>query len=112
MACPTLVSTSFTGVALRQCGARQSRPVVQVQVRAAQTLQGKVVSTKMDKTAVVAVDTLAVHPVYQKRVRQTKKYFAHDAEQLAAVGDTVLLAPSRPISKNKRFTVEAVVKGQ
>lgn len=104
-------STSFRGSAL-QVRAPTAHPVPAAAfcVRAAQSLQGKVVSTKQNKTAVVEVATLQVHPVYQKRVRVTTKYQAHDEQQQCQVGDTVVLAPSRPLSKSKRFVVENIVK--
>ena len=79
-------------------------------IRASQTLQGRVVSTTCEKTAVVAIDTLVVHPVYKKRVKSTKKYIAHDEDEQAKVGDVVTLAPTRPLSKKKRFVVETIVK--
>ncbi len=65
-------------------------------------MQGRVVSTAQHKTAVVEVSTLQVHPVYQKRVRVTTKYQAHDETEQCQVGDLVVLAPSRPLSKSKR----------
>ena len=77
-----------------------ARPAA-VSVRAAQSLQGVVVRVAA-KSAVVEVAALSVHPVYQKRVRVTTRHQAHDEEQLCSVGDTVLLAPSRPLSKTKR----------
>ncbi|MBB63684.1 MAG: 30S ribosomal protein S17 [Waddliaceae bacterium] len=65
--------------------------------------QGVVVSTKMDKTAVVLVQTKMRHPVYQKVVLRGKKYYAHDEKNLAKEGDTVTIAETRPMSKLKRW---------
>lgn len=107
------LAKSFTGSTQSlQARAPVARPTAAaiMPVRAAQSLQGKVVSTTQNKTAVVEVYTLQVHPVYQKRVRVTTKYQAHDEEQQCAVGDTVTLAPSRPISRSKRFTISAILK--
>lgn len=78
-------------------------------VHAAQTLTGKVVSTDMSKTAVVAVDRFPMHPIYKKRIRVTKNFFAHDEEEKCVVGDVVKIAPSRPLSKKKRFAVGEIV---
>ncbi|GBF95869.1 30S ribosomal protein S17 [Raphidocelis subcapitata] len=81
-----------------------------VVVRASQSLQGKVVSTAMNKSVVVAVERLATHPEYQKRVRITKRYIAHDEGSGATVGDYVRLEGCRPLSKSKRFTVAEVIR--
>jgi len=63
----------------------------------------------MDKSITVAVETLVKHPVYDKQVKQTRKFHAHDAEGLAGVGDVVDLRPCRPLSKTKRFTLDKIV---
>ena len=102
----SVASSSFRGTTLQQrapaAAARPAAAYMPLRVLAAQSLQGKVVSTSQNKTAVVEVSTLQVHPVYQKRVRITTKYQAHDEQQLCQVGDTVVLTPSRPLSKTKR----------
>jgi len=106
-----LRTSSFNGnaIALRAAQVSQSRSAVAfVPVRAAQTLQGVVISTECNKTAVVAVDRMVVHPVYKKRVKSTTKYIAHDEAETAKVGDIVNLTPCRPLSKRKRFAVESV----
>ena len=69
---------------------------------------GTVVSTKMQKTATVAVKRLVVHPLYKKRLRKTKKYHVHD-EIGVKVGDSVKFVACRPISKLKRWKVTEVV---
>ncbi|WP_029039788.1 30S ribosomal protein S17 [Cucumibacter marinus] len=68
-------------------------------------LQGTVVSDKNDKTVVVRVERRFTHPLLKKTVRRSKKYQAHDAENSAKIGDTVLIEECAPISKNKRWTV-------
>jgi small subunit ribosomal protein S17 len=74
---------------------------------------GKVVSDKMDKTVVVAVDTPKRHPLYNKTIRRVTKYYAHDAKNQSKIGDTVRIVETRPLSKNKRWRVaEIVVKGE
>jgi len=73
--------------------------------RMAQSLQGKVVSTKSSKTAVVAVETFVPHYLYKKRIRKTTRFQAHDEEEKCTVGDYVVINPSKPISKSKRFIV-------
>ncbi len=69
------------------------------------TFKGTVVSTAMDKTVVVAVDTFKTHPKYLKKYVSTKKYKAHDEDNACAVGDVVTIAACRPLSKEKRFVV-------
>jgi small subunit ribosomal protein S17 len=66
-------------------------------------LQGVVVSDKQDKTVVVKVERRFTHPVMKKTVRRTKNYHAHDENNSAKVGDTVLIQESRPYSKLKTW---------
>ena len=73
-------------------------------------VQGKVVSTKSSKTAVVAVETFIPHYLYKKRIRHTKRIQAHDEEEKCTVGDYVVIQPSRPISKSKKFTVGDILR--
>jgi small subunit ribosomal protein S17 len=74
------------------------------------TLQGVVVSNKMDKTIVVEVETHKRHAKYQKRVKYSNKYYAHDEKNVAKVGDTVTSMASRPLSALKRFRLVSVDK--
>lgn len=71
---------------------------------------GKVVSNKMDKTIVVAVETYKKHSLYHKRIKYTKKFKAHDENNLAQIGDTVKIMETRPISKDKHFRLVEVVE--
>ncbi|WP_168123576.1 30S ribosomal protein S17 [Paenibacillus sp. HB172176] len=71
---------------------------------------GKVVSDKMDKTIVVAVETYKKHDLYHKRIKYTKKYKAHDENNQAKIGDTVKIMETRPLSKDKRFRLVEVVE--
>lgn len=71
--------------------------------------KGTVVSDKMDKTVSVLVETRWMHPIYQKSLKQTKKYLVHN-EIGAKTGDTVLFNETKPISKNKKFTLVEIVK--
>jgi len=73
------------------------------------TKVGRVVSDKMDKTVVVSVERLRRHPIYKRVVRLSSKFKAHDAENAARVGDTVRIEESRPLSRQKRWTVVEVV---
>ncbi len=70
---------------------------------------GKVVSDKMNKTVVVAVDTPRRHPIYKKTIRRVVKYYAHDENKISKLGDTVKLEETRPLSKLKRWRVTEVV---
>lgn len=67
--------------------------------------KGTVVSDKMDKTVVVAVTRFVKHPKYQKFLKITKKYKAHDEANAHKVGETVSIVESRPLSKDKHFSV-------
>lgn len=71
---------------------------------------GKVVSDKMDKTIVVAVETYKRDPLYGKRVLYTKKFKAHDEENKAKVGDVVKIMETRPLSKDKRWRLVEIVE--
>ncbi len=68
-------------------------------------LQGVVVSNKADKTVTVRVERRYTHPIYKKTVRSSKKYAAHDEQNLSKVGDVVKIIESRPISKTKKWAV-------
>lgn len=71
---------------------------------------GKVVSDKMDKTIVVAVETYKKHSLYHKRIKYTKKFKAHDENNEAKIGDTVRIMETRPISKDKRWRLVEIVE--
>ncbi|ATZ21343.1 30S ribosomal protein S17 [Mesoplasma florum] len=73
-------------------------------------LVGKVVSDKMDKTITVLVETYKNHPIYKKRVKYSKKYKAHDEQQVAKIGDKVQIMETRPLSKTKNFRLVKVVE--
>ena len=72
--------------------------------------QGVVVSDKMDKTVVVAIEDMVKHPLYGRIVKHTKKFKAHDENNEARIGDTVLIMETRPLSKDKHFRVAKIVK--
>ena len=71
---------------------------------------GKVVSDKMNKTIVVAVESRHPHPRYGKIVKSTNKFKAHDEENSAHIGDLVRIVESRPLSKDKRWSLAEVVE--
>ncbi len=72
--------------------------------------QGVVISDKMDKTVVVLVEQLVQHPVYKKFIRKQKKYKAHDPENRCRLGDQVSIVETRPLSREKRWRVQSIVK--
>ena len=74
------------------------------------TLVGTVVSDKMEKTVVVAIERRMAHPVYGKMMTRTKKLKAHDEENSAKAGDTVRIMETRPLSKDKRWRVVEIVE--
>ena len=71
---------------------------------------GRVVSDKMDKTITVQVDTRKTHPKYGKRVKYSKKYKAHDENNVAKIGDIVKIMETRPLSSTKHFRLVEVVE--
>jgi small subunit ribosomal protein S17 len=74
------------------------------------TRVGKVVSNKMDKTIVVAIEDHVKHPLYKKIVKRTYKLKAHDEENTCNIGDTVKVMETRPLSKDKRWRLVEVVE--
>ena len=74
------------------------------------TLTGVVASDKMDKTVVVMVNRLVLHPVYQKYIRKRTKVKAHDEKNECHIGDKVLLIETRPLSKEKRWRVKEILE--
>ena len=89
------------------------QPTTSAEARSARNARkvrtGTVVSDKMQKTVVVAIDRRVAHPVYGKMVTRTKRVKAHDEENSAKTGDTVRIAETRPLSKDKRWRVVEIV---
>src|SRR5579883_2626463 len=71
---------------------------------------GLVISNKMDKTIVVAVERLKMHPLYKKTYRQTKHFYAHDENNICQIGDIVRIEECRPLSKLKRWRLIEIVR--
>ena len=80
------------------------------EARNRQSLVGEVVSTKMEKTAVVKVTRKIKHPLYKKYIRKYKKYFAHIGNIEPKMGDVVKISAIRPISKKKRWQVSEIIR--
>lgn len=74
------------------------------------TKVGRVVSDKMDKTIVVAIEDFVSHPLYGKRVKRTVKFKAHDEDNVAGTGDKVKIMETRPLSRDKRWRLVEVVE--
>ena len=74
------------------------------------TRVGKIVSDKMDKTVVVAIETSVTHPLYKKVIKRTYKLKAHDEENQCKVGDKVRVMETRPLSKEKRWRVVEIIE--
>ena len=74
------------------------------------SVQGVVVSDKMDKTITVKVETKIQHPVYKKRLKVSKKYKAHDENNECQIGDKVRIMETRPLSKDKRWRLVNIVE--
>jgi small subunit ribosomal protein S17 len=94
------VSETGDASSTRRAGARGFR----------KTREGLVVSDKMDKTVVVAVEDRVKHPLYGKVLRRTSKLKAHDEQNTCGVGDRVLLMETRPLSATKRWRVVEIVE--
>jgi small subunit ribosomal protein S17 len=71
---------------------------------------GVVVSNKMQKTVVVAVENLVMHPMYQKYVKRTSKFLAHAENNDCGIGDKVVIEETRPLSKRKRWNVRQILE--
>jgi small subunit ribosomal protein S17 len=71
---------------------------------------GNVVSTKMQKTIVVEVEMRKAHPKYKRIVKSSKKFYAHDEQNSARLGDVVRIRETRPLSKLKRWSLEEIVR--
>ncbi len=82
----------------------------QVKTTVRKTRVGKVVSDKMNKTIVVEVERRVPHPQFKKIIRRTSKFYAHDEQEVAKIGDRVLISETRPLSKLKRWNLEEVLK--
>jgi small subunit ribosomal protein S17 len=78
--------------------------------KSARTATGKVVSNKMDKTITVLIERRVKHPVYGKYITRSSKIHAHDEANSCGIGDTVVVAESRPISKSKTWKLVEVVE--
>jgi len=82
----------------------------QVRTPHRRTLRGYVVSDKMQKTIVVAVERRKRHPLYEKIITKTKKFFAHDEKGEAKMGDFVLIEETRPLSRRKRWRLVKILE--
>ena len=92
-------------------GSARAQGAAQAPKRSARkTRVGLVVSDKMEKTVVVAIERRVPHPVYGKMVTRTKRLKAHDEENSAKVGDTVRIVETRPLSKDKRWRVVEIMQ--
>src|ERR1700720_2563741 len=94
---------------------QQESPVTTAEVSAAPKSRriqkvGRVVSNKMDKTIVVAVESLKKHRIYKRTYKQTKRFHAHDELNACQIGDIVRIEESRPLSKLKRWRMIEIVK--
>jgi len=71
---------------------------------------GKVVSNKMNKSAIVALERQVAHPIYKKYFKQTKRVMIHDENNECGIGDTVRIVESRPLSAKKRWRLDAIIE--
>ena len=94
----TTVNTAAQGGEAGQTGARRNEKV------------GNVVSTKMQKTIVVEIEMRKAHPKYKRVMKSNKKFYAHDEQNSARVGDVVRIRETRPMSKLKRWSLEEIIR--
>ncbi|MFC1952180.1 30S ribosomal protein S17 [Chloroflexota bacterium] len=73
------------------------------------SMVGHVLSNKMNKTVVVAVETLGHHPLYKKTIKRVAKYKAHDEKNECGIGDIVMIIETRPLSREKRWRVAEII---
>ncbi|TQM52622.1 SSU ribosomal protein S17P [Arcticibacter tournemirensis] len=83
---------------------------VEMERKLRKTRTGLVVSNKMDKSIVVAVERKVKHPIYGKFVNKTTKFMAHDESNTCGIGDTVLIMETRPLSKNKNWRLVEILE--
>ena len=93
---------------MRDNSSNEGGAVVERNIR--KTRRGKVVSDKMDKTIVVAIEEHLKHPLYGKIVKRTYKLEAHDEKNECAIGDTVRVMETRPLSKDKRWRLVEIIE--
>ena len=93
-------------VASRRAGTRATATVR----RPRRTKIGRVTSNKMDKTIVVAVEMVTRHRLYGRTLRRSRHFKVHDEGNRCEIGDTVIIAESRPISKDKHWTVQQIIR--
>ena len=104
-ALPATPTVSVTGARAR--GRQELRPGQQPR---RQMKVGRVVSDKMDKTVIVAVEYTRQHPIYKKAMKRTSKFAAHDERNECRIGDVVRIEETRPLSKTKRWVVREVLQ--
>lgn len=90
--------------------AARNRELLPGQEKRRQMKVGRVVSDKMDKTVIVAVEYTRPHPLYKKAMKRTSKFAAHDERNLCKIGDIVRIEETRPLSKTKRWIVREIIK--
>jgi small subunit ribosomal protein S17 len=95
----------------QQAGEALSQGEAQTEsAKVTRTLTGQVVSNKMDKTISVSIERVVRHPIYGKYIRRTTQLLAHDENNDAREGDTVKIAPCRPLSRRKSWRLVAVLE--
>jgi len=102
--------TKDAKVATARAAAPSVTPVLADAPRTRRVVVGQVVSDKMRKTVVVEVERQVKHRLYKKYVQKRRRFQAHDEERSAKVGDLVAIVESRPLSKNKRWVVQNILR--
>ncbi len=80
------------------------------EIKARKQITGRVISNKMDKTAVVLIEKMIMHPLYKKFVKYSKKVKCHDEENTLSIGDAVRIEETRPLSKAKRYKLVEIIE--
>lgn len=89
---------------------KRQEKVMNKKTKVKRTLQGRIISNKMDKTIVVKVDRKVKHPLYGKYITRSTKIHAHDENNSCQIDDTVIVAETRPISKTKSWQLVEIVE--
>ncbi|MCC6865014.1 MAG: 30S ribosomal protein S17 [Ignavibacteria bacterium] len=103
-------NTPDTSSAVNSPAVNGENPISAVKRGRRKTRIGKVVSNKMDKSIIVAIERRIIHPIYKKYFKKTTKFMAHDQNNIANIGDIVKIMETRPLSARKRWRLVEVIE--
>jgi len=97
-------------VPVQQTGQTELTPGSLIKRGRRKTRIGKVISNKMDKSIIVAIERKVIHPLYKKYFKKTTKFMAHDQNNIASIGDVVKIMETRPLSARKRWRLVEIIE--